>query len=232
MTRRGMPHLRPPRSGQLSPDLFRALFAGHPVERWADGDELFLQDDPPDRVFGIVSGAVEISLYSPHGRKIVANMEMANSLVGEIGALDGGTRTATATCVGDCEIYSITRAQFLDRVTRTPSLSAAMIALLCARIRWINAEFGDQVMLKVDARLAKRLLFMSSGFADADGWVDISQSDLADFLGATRESVNKNLKHWREAHIIDIRRGGIRILDEDRLRASAAIPPAGDRGQD
>lgn len=231
MKRRVMPHLRPPQGGQLSPDLFMTLFAGHPIERWADGDELFLQDDPPDRVFGIVSGAVEISLYSPDGRKIVANMEMPNSLVGEIGALDGGTRTATATCVGDCEIYSIPRAQFLERVTRIPSLSAAMIALLCKRIRWINGEFGDQVMLKVDARLAKRLLFMSSGFADGDGWVAISQSDLADFLGATRESVNKNLKQWREARIIDIRRGGIRILDETRLRASAGLPPADEDDQ-
>lgn len=230
MRRLAAPHLRPPRGGQLSSELFAILFAGQSIERWSDGEELFLQDDPPDRVFGIVSGAVEISLYSADGRKIVANMEMPSSLVGEIGALDGGTRTATATCVGDCEIYSITRAQFLDRVTRTPALSAAMIALLCARIRWINAEFGDQVMLKVDARLAKRLIFMASAFADAEGWVDISQSELADFLGATRESVNKNLKQWREAHIIDIRRGGIRILDEDRLRAGASIRAA-DRDQ-
>lgn len=226
MRRARTPRLAAPRGGQLPAELFDLLFAGHAPEQWADGETLFMQDDPPDRVFGIVKGAVEISLYSPDGRKIVANMETPHSLVGEIGALDGGTRTATATCVGKCEVYSISHAQFVDRVTRTPALSRAIIGLLCSRIRWISGEFGDQVMLKVDARLAKRLLFMASAFADDDGWIEISQSELADFLGATRESVNKNLKQWREARIIDIRRNGIRILDEERLRTHVALQPS------
>jgi CRP-like cAMP-binding protein len=231
MATRAVPDARAPRGGQLPSELFDIVFAGHSIEHWQDGEELFLQDDPPDRVFGIVSGAVEISLYSPDGRKIVANMEAPRSLVGEVGAIDGGPRTATATCVGPCQIYSVSRSQFLERVTNSPQLSAAMIGLLCARIRWINAEFGDQVMLKVDARLAKRLLFLSSAFASEEGWVSISQAELADFLGATRESVNKNLKQWRQARIIDIRRGGIRILDEARLRGNAAARQPGDRAQ-
>jgi CRP/FNR family cyclic AMP-dependent transcriptional regulator len=218
-------HPRHVRNGQLPEALFASLFAGQPLERRAGGEMLFIQDDEPARVFGVVSGAVEISLYSTDGRKIVANIETPCSLVGEIGALDGGTRTASATCIGDCEMYSLARTQFLERITGNDKLAAAIIAMLCARIRWISSEFGDQVLLKVDARLAKRLLFLSSGFAGADGWVGISQVELASFLGTTRESVNKMLNQWRARGLIDIRRNGIRIVDANGLRG--AISRAG-----
>lgn len=202
--------------------LFALLFAGQSLERKAGGETLFIQDDQPARVFGVVSGAVEISLYSADGRKIVANIETPRSLVGEIGALDGGLRTASATCIGECEVYSLSRAQFLDRIEGNGKLAFAMIAMLCARIRWISGEFGDQVLLKVDARLAKRLMFLSSGFAAADGWVAISQAELANFLGTTRESVNKILNLWRERDLIDLRRNGVLILDTDGLRGTIA----------
>ena len=211
---------RATRGGQLSDELFAALFEGQSLERKAGGESLFIQDDPSARVFGVVSGAVEISLYSADGRKIVANVETPSSLVGEIGALDGGLRTASATCIGDCTVYSLSRAQFLDRIGSDPKLAFAMIAMLCARIRWISGEFGDQILLKFDARLAKRLIFLSFGFAGADGWVSISQTELANFLGTTRESVNKTLNQWRQHGFIDIRRGGIRVIDASALRAA------------
>jgi CRP-like cAMP-binding protein len=218
----GTAYPRDARSGQLSEEVFALLFGGQPLERKAGGESLFIQDDQPARVFGIVSGAVEISLSAADGRKIVANIETPRSLVGEIGALDGGLRTASATCIGDCELYSLPRAQLLERIAGSATLAAAMIAMLCARIRWISGEFGDQVLLKPDARLAKRLMFLSSGFTGADGWIFISQSELANFLGTTRESVNKTLNLWRDRGLVDIRRSGIRILDPQGLRAAFA----------
>jgi CRP/FNR family cyclic AMP-dependent transcriptional regulator len=214
----------------MSEALFMLLFAGQPLERKSSGETLFIQDDQPTRVFGVVSGAVEISLYSSDGRKIVANIETPRSLVGEIGALDGGLRTASAACIGECEVYSLSRTQFLDRVQGSGKLAFAMIEMLCARIRWISGEFGDQVLLKVDARLVKRLIFLSAAFAGADGWVAISQAELANFLGTSRESVNKTLNLWRERGLIDLKRNGIRILDVDGLRATISRTEATSEG--
>jgi CRP/FNR family cyclic AMP-dependent transcriptional regulator len=214
----------------MSEALFTLLFAGQPLERKSSGETLFIQDDQPTRVFGVVSGAVEISLYSSDGRKIVANIETPRSLVGEIGALDGGLRTASASCIGECEVYSLSRTQFLDRVQGSGKLAFAMIEMLCARIRWISGEFGDQVLLKVDARLVKRLIFLSAAFAGADGWVAISQAELANFLGTSRESVNKTLNLWRERGLIDLKRNGIRILDVDNLRATISRTEATSEG--
>ena len=147
----------------------------------------------------------------------MANIELSRSLVGEIGALDGRPRTATAICLTACELVSLSRAQLFDRIEKNPPLARAMIDLLCARLRWVSGELGDQAFFGIEARLAKRLVFLAGVMADGDGWIPISQSELGEFLGATRESVNKTLNDWRSRRIIDIKRGGLRITDARAL---------------
>lgn len=210
-----------PRLARIEPALFDLLFSGCKTERYAAGQHLFVQEDAADRIYGVMSGTVEISIYSPGGQKLVANIELSRSLVGEIGALDGHTRTATAICLTNCELVSLNRAQLFDRIERHPPLARAMIELLCARLRWVSGELGDQAFFGIEARLAKRLIFLAEVMADTAGWIPISQSELAEFLGATRESVNKTLNDWRNRSVIEIRRGGLRIGDAGALRTIA-----------
>jgi CRP/FNR family cyclic AMP-dependent transcriptional regulator len=207
-----------PRLARMDPRLFDLLFSGCKVEPYAAGQHLFIQQDPSDRLYGVMSGTVEISIYSPGGQKLVANIELSRSLVGEIGALDGLPRTATAICLTACGLVSITRAQLFERIDRNPDLARSMIGLLCARLRWISSELGDQAFFGIEARLAKRLLFLADVMADGSGWIPISQSELGEFLGVTRESVNKTLNDWRNRSIIAIKRGGLRIRNAGALR--------------
>ncbi|QDY98992.1 Crp/Fnr family transcriptional regulator [Nitratireductor mangrovi] len=209
---------------RLREDLFALLFAGCGQERVQAGQNLFMQDDEADRVYGVLNGTVEIAIYSEGGRKLVANIETAKSLIGEIGALDGGLRTATATCLTDSVLVSVSRRQLFDRIEAHPQLASAMIGLLCARLRWVSAELGDQALLKIEARLAKRLLFLSELIPDEEGWIRISQSELAEFLGATRESVNKTLTDWRRLGVIEIRRGGLKIVNGRALERIGSAP--------
>lgn len=197
--------------------VFDTLFHGCRPERFSAGETLFIQDDPSDRLYGVLSGTVEISILSPEGQKLLANIERSKSMIGEIGALDGGRRTATATCRDACEIVSISRRELQQRIDANPGVARSLIELLCKRLRWVSNEFGDQAFLDVEARLAKRLLFLSSVMADPRGWIRISQSELADFLGAARESVNKILNDWRGRDLIELRRGGVRLVNLGRL---------------
>jgi CRP/FNR family transcriptional regulator, cyclic AMP receptor protein len=206
-----------PRLARIDPPLFDLLFSGCKSERYAAGQHLFVQEDDSDRIYGVIGGTIEISIYSPGGQKLVANIEKSRSLVGEIGALDRGPRTATAICQTACELVSLSRNQLFDRIEKQPALARAMIELLCARLRWVSSELGDQAFFGIKARLAKRLIFLSNVMSDASGWIAISQSELAEFLGATRESVNKTLSDWRHRSIIDIRRSGLRVTDRSAL---------------
>ena len=144
-----------PRLARMGENLFGLLFSGCKIERYASGQHLFVQEDVSDRVYGVISGTVEISIYSPGGQKLVANIELSQSLVGEIGALDGGPRTATAICLTNCELVSLSRTQLMDRIVRNPPLVHAMIDLLCARLRWVSGELGDQAFLGIEPRTRK-----------------------------------------------------------------------------
>lgn len=204
------------------PDIhFSRLFEGCKIERHAAGTNLFMQEDPSDRLYAIVSGRVEISIYLRSGRKLVANIETEHNLIGEIGMLDGGPRSATATCITDCELMSISRGRFLSRLTEFPDIAMFLIDLLCRRIRRLSGELGDQATLNMEARLAKRILFLNNILAGTDGWITISQADLAEYLGATRESVNKIIKEWQRERIVESRRGAVRPLAADELYAIA-----------
>ena len=204
-------------TARLAPEHFALLFEGCRSDRFAAGHSLFLQDDSSDRLYGVISGTVEIAILSPEGQKLVANIEQTRSLVGEIGALDGGTRTASARCRTDCELVSLSRTQLLARIERHPALARTLIELLCARLRWVSGEFGDQAFLAIEERLAKRLILLSGRMANEQGWVAISQADLADFLGATRESVNKTLSDWRGRGLIELKRGALRVRRAEAL---------------
>lgn len=207
---------------RLSAELFDLLFAGCPVENYKAGHYLFMQEDPGDRVYGIITGTVEIAIFSLGGRKLVANIETPKSMVGEIAVLDGGPRTATATCLSDCQLVSLSRTRLMERIREEPDLAIGLIELLCARLRWVSGELGDQALLKIETRLAKRLVFLSGLIGDDTGWIEISQAELAEFLGATRESVNKTLTDWRRDGIISVRRGGLKIESLRKLRDIAA----------
>ncbi|WP_315927081.1 Crp/Fnr family transcriptional regulator [Mesorhizobium sp. SP-1A] len=199
-------------------DLFELLFDNCVADRMPAGRHLFLQEDRADRVFGLIDGSVEISIYSIDGQKLVANMQTAPNIIGEIGALDGGQRTATAICRTDCMIVSLDRMQLLGRIQESPLLARSMLRLVCRRVRWVTESLGDHAFLGIEGRLAKRLLLLNEILADPTGWVAISQSEIGEFLGATRESVNKLLNDWRSRALIDIRRGRIKVVNARGLR--------------
>jgi CRP-like cAMP-binding protein len=77
---------------------------------------------------------------------------------------------------------------------------------LCERLRWMADSVEDYALLSLERRLARRLLLLARNFATADGGIAISQRDLADFAGATREAVNKILIGWQEAGFIALKR--------------------------
>jgi CRP/FNR family cyclic AMP-dependent transcriptional regulator len=85
----------------------------------------------------------------------------------------------------------------------------------------VTESLGDHAFLNIEGRLAKRLLLLNSILADPSGWIGISQSEIAEFLGATRESVNKLLNGWRSRSLIDVRRGRIKIINSRILRQLA-----------
>jgi CRP-like cAMP-binding protein len=192
------------------------------VVRFEPHRDVFNKGEPGDCLYGILSGRVRIYSTSPEGSEIILNVLETGELFGEIAILDGRTRTASAAAMERADLLRIHRDHFLPYVKANPDLILGMLSLLCDRLRWTSSTIEDAAFLSFPARIAKRLLVLAdqSRRPEArDITVPISQQDLGNMVGASRETVNKQLALWRSGGILDTGHGAIVIRNCEALRA-------------
>lgn len=183
-------------------------------------DVLFEQGDAGDALYAIVSGALEISVLSRDGRKLALDILRTGALFGEIALFDPGPRTATATATEPCILQKIKNADLLREIRSDPDLAEDLIRLAGQRMRWMGDQFSEQVFLPMPARLARRILHLTD---TEHNTLTLSQSVLADHVGATREAVSKTMAAWKKAGVISSLRGGMKVLDRSELLAIADL---------
>lgn len=185
------------------------------------GEVLFEQDDPGETLYAIASGAFEFSVLSSDGRKLSLDVMREGAIFGEIALFDPGPRTATVIATEPSSVWGIKNTDVLAALVKRPELGVDMIQLAGRRMRWMGQQLRDQVFLPLPMRLAQKILYL----ADRDGTslhtLSLSQSELAEFVGATRESVSKTLAVWKRDGVIDLSRGALRILKKESLQKIA-----------
>ncbi|MGB5131622.1 MAG: Crp/Fnr family transcriptional regulator [Steroidobacteraceae bacterium] len=188
------------------------------------GEIVFSQGDPGDALYAVIAGKIRISAGAADGREIFLNIMEPGDTFGEIALLDGGTRTASATAIIATELVSIRREHFLGLLEREPRVALELLRLCGERLRWTSGLVEDAALLDASARLAKRLLSLGQlhGEHTGDGLVlRISQEDLANFLGVTRQVVNEYLQDWKGHGWVELGRGVITVRDEGAIKKEA-----------
>ena len=188
------------------------------------GATIFCKGDPGDSVFGVISGTVKISVSSAEGRSAILNLIGPGETFGEIAVLSGQGRTADATANTNCEIFVIDRRDFLPFVRSQPALAMKFIELLCARLRRTSEQVEQIILLDLPGRLASALLALTAGrkLHHPEGrTIAITQQEISEMVGMTRESINKQLGVWATRHWVRLEHGAIVVLDANSLRKLA-----------
>ncbi|WP_299970160.1 Crp/Fnr family transcriptional regulator [uncultured Roseobacter sp.] len=215
-----------PKAGFLahaSQELFDLLESVATDVSLAEGQTLFEQGDDGDTLYAIVSGALEFSVLSQEGRKLSLDVMRPGALFGEIALFDPGARTATVTALEQARLRGVRNADVRRAIRKAPDLGLDMIQLAGQRMRWMNSQLNEQVFLPMSARLARKILYLTLDGSRHLSILPLSQSELAEFVGATREAVSKTLSLWRRAGVIEASRGGVRVLDREALQAMADL---------
>ncbi len=190
----------------------------------AAGEVLFEQGAEGDSLFAIQQGRIEFSVLSAHGRKLSLDLMGPGAVFGEISLFDPGPHTATVTALSPAQLLRVRHADVLERIHRTPDLADDLIRLAGQRMRWMGRQLNEQVFLPLSTRLARRLMHLEGIAGKPEGGaVGLSQAELAEFVGATREAVSKTLSGWRETGVIETGRGGVTIHDRVALQALADL---------
>jgi CRP/FNR family cyclic AMP-dependent transcriptional regulator len=203
-----------------SPALRTAIERSATAVTLAPGATLFGQGDAADSFYILDAGEIEISVLSPGGRKLTIELMTQGEVLGEIG-LFAGTRTATAAAIGKARLRRVRRADLLAAIRADPELALEFIEMLCDRLRANVEMLEERSFQPLPIRLARRLLHLADKLAPRDGVIPVSQAELADFAGATREAVAKTLAQWRAKGWVGLARGSVRIADRAAVEVLA-----------
>jgi len=187
--------------------------------KFSAGQIIFQKGEEGNSMMIVLSGEVKIGAISADGREIVLNIIHPGEVFGEIALLDGKSRSADAVALNDCQLLIIRRRDFLPYIKKHPEVAVQLISLLCEKLRNTSNTLENIGLLSIPARLARLLLQMAeTNHQDAsDSKVlkirsTLSQRQIGNLIGATRESVNKQLRAWQSDGIILQETDSISIL--------------------
>jgi CRP/FNR family transcriptional regulator, cyclic AMP receptor protein len=196
------------------------------LRKFNGGETIFLMGGPGDSMMAVLDGTVRISVPSPDGKEIVLAIIQNGEFFGEIALLDGKERSADATAISACSLAILDRRDVLYFLDHHPNAWPRFVDVLCERLRRTTVQIAEVALLEIPVRLAKAILRIAG--ADGDPATDhfktdlqLSQRELGNIIGATRESVNKCFREWQRDGIIHIDGVVIRIVDRPALQKLA-----------
>ena len=190
------------------------------------GEVLFNEGDDGSQLYVVTDGKIKLGRTSPDGRENLLAILGPGQMFGELSFFDPGPRSATATAVTDVTIQSLSHEALTPVLSSHAEVAMALLNQLAGRLRRTNEVVGDLVFSDVPGRVAKALLDLASRFGrKADDGVhvnhDLTQEELAQLVGASRETVNKALADFASRGWLRLEPRSVVILDLERLQRRA-----------
>jgi len=188
----------------------------------ARGQVVFSEGDAGDRLYVIVDGKIKLGTSSTDGRESLLAILGPGEMFGELSLFDPGPRTATATALTETTLLGLGHDALGPWLNGRPGVAQALLKALSQRLRRTNENLSDLVFSDVPGRVAKALLDLNEKFGEkrSDGLYvehDLTQEELAQLVGASRETVNKALADFVQRNWIKLEPRAVLILDLDRL---------------
>jgi CRP/FNR family transcriptional regulator, cyclic AMP receptor protein len=210
----------------LDDDAGAALRVAMRQERFGRGDVIFDEGDPGDKLFAVIRGKVKLARTAPDGRENLQAVLGPGEMFGELSLFDPKPRTARAIAVTDTVLASLAHEELRPWITGRPDVAVQLLQALAQRLRRANDVLADLVFSDVPARVAKALLALAERFGQptADGLRvahDLTQEELAQLVGASRETVNKALADFSARGWLQVESRAVVILDVESLNRRA-----------
>ena len=199
-----------------------ALAASLKERTFARGVVIFHKGSPGNSLYLIESGKVRISVLSDSGQEITLNTHGPQECFGELALLDGLPRSASAVSLERTTCRVLERGDFLTILETHPVMVRSILALLSGRVRHATAYAESLAFLDVQSPIAATLLALADRHGIQKHGIEIdlrlTQGDLASYVAATRESVNKALGTLRDQGLVSIDGQTVTVVDAQGLR--------------
>jgi CRP/FNR family transcriptional regulator, cyclic AMP receptor protein len=210
----------------LDEDSARALRRQMPDVKLSRGEHLFMEGQEGDRLYIVLDGKLKLTRAAADGRENLISVLGPGEMFGELSLFDPRPRTSSASAITDATLAGLAHGALIAWLGDHPDVSIHMLRALARRLRRANDVVADLVFTDVPGRVAKNLLDLADRFGEQerDGLHvhhDLTQEELAQLVGASRETVNKALADFAARGWLQISARSVLILDSERLRRRA-----------
>lgn len=194
--------------------------------RFARGEVIFEEHEPGDRLYIIISGKVKLARQAPDGRENLLTVFGPSDMFGELSIFDPGPRTSSAICVTEVHAATMNSDQLREWIATFPEISEQLLRVLSRRLRRTNTALADLIFTDVPGRVAKTILQLANRFGTPEGAAlrvshDLTQEEIAQLVGASRETVNKALALFSHRGWLRLEGKSILIMDTEHLARRA-----------
>ena len=191
------------------------------------GERLFEEGDGGDSLYVVLDGKMKLTRAAGDGRENLLSVIGPAEMFGELSLFDPRPRTSSASAVTEVVLAVLPHDALLPLLRKRPEISLHMMRALVQRLRRANDVTADLVFTDVPGRVAKALLDLASRFGtQQEGGIqvnhDLTQEELAQLVGASRETVNKALADFAARGWVQLSAKSVLLVDTDRLRKRAS----------
>ena len=211
----------------VSTEASDALVSSLVYADYSRGETVFAEGEEGDTLYIVLTGKVKIGRRATDGRENMLSVMGPSDMFGELSLFDPGPRNATAVALTDATLLGVGHPDLEPWLTGRPEVAASLLAALARRLRRTNEAMADLVFSDVPGRVAKALLELAGKFGvpNPDGSThvvhDLTQEELAQLVGASRETVNKALADFQNRGWLRLEQRGVDIVDGERLARRA-----------
>lgn len=188
------------------------------------GERIYEPGDASEHFFLVKRGVIKLAAVGPAGRTVLLSFRHPGDVFGELALLDESPRDHLALAQEDSLICALNREVILNLARESADVGLKLMTLMGRRVRQFRSRIEQLSFRSAAVRIARALLDLAAenGVEDSRGTViafKISQRDLADLVGLTRETVNIILRDLQQRGLLEANRRVIRIVDVAGLRA-------------
>lgn len=210
----------------VDPDAVVNLISQMQTESFPRGTTIFDEGEPGDTLYIIIDGKVKLARHAPDGRENLLSVMGPSDMFGELSIFDPGPRTSSAVCVTEVEAATMDSEMLRTWINDHPEISQQLLRVLARRLRRTNASLADLIFTDVPGRVAKTLLQLANRFGTQEGSGlrvnhDLTQEEIAQLVGASRETVNKALATFAQRGWIRLEGKSVVIVDTEHLARRA-----------
>lgn len=209
----------------LGPEELERVRVATVVRQYRRGAIIAAQGERDASLRVVRTGVAKLFATSPEGREQVLRLVPAGPTFGLVAAVDGKPSAAGAAAVEACVVYAIRGAEVRRLVAEQPDVAQAAVRALAGAVREMVGLAEELSLHRVTQRVAKMLLDQEECGCERCRAHRLTQQEMAAVVGTAREVVGRALRDLQAGGVVSVRRGGVGVLDRERLRLFAGCAP-------